>query len=141
MPSTAQVIYGGSKLQPAYNPESALMLPFNIPASTTIAKGTLVGEVAASLGTVKAYASGNVDGSQIPIGAMAYDVISDASGNITIGGQVGGEFGNTSKDCPVYVTGIFFTADLVGVDANAVTKLGRLLSGSVAAGGVLALAG
>lgn len=138
MPATSSITFTGQKLTPAYKADDSFELPFNLPASATILKGTVVGEVAAALGSVKAYASGNVDGSQIPIGLMVYDVISDASGNISYGAQAATEFGQTSKDCPVYVSGVFFTKDLIGLDANAVAKLGRLICGTIA-DGVLAL--
>ena len=49
-----------------------------------------------------------------------YTVVSDASGNITIEG----EFNQIHKAAPVWVGGYFATEDLVGCDANAVTKLG-----------------
>lgn len=135
MPTTATWIFGGVKLEPFRDPESAQLMNVKIPASTTIAKGTVLGEITASPGVFKAYNNANVDGSEVARAIMCYDVISDASGNITIGSQVGGGmFGETFPYCPVYRSGEFKTTDLTGLDAAGVTDLGRLVSGSVADG-------
>jgi hypothetical protein len=92
-------------------------------------------------GVYKAYAAGNGDGSQIPKGILEYDCATDASGNITLGGSaIGGQFGQTQKAVPMYVQGDFYTTELVGLDANALTAgLGHLLEGTVA-NGVVAIA-
>lgn len=135
MAAAAISTFGAGRVDPIRDPDLARLESFNIPNSTVIAKGTVVGEITASPGVVKAYATGNVDGSQNPIGIMQYDVASDASGNITLGGAAGAsEWGQTSKGCPVYTRGKFATADLVGLDAGGAAKLGRLVRGSVTDG-------
>ncbi len=138
MATAAISTFGAGRVDPIRDPENALVENFNIPNSTVIAKGTVVGEITASPGVVKAYASGNSDGSEVPIGIMQYDVASDASGNVTYGGAAGAsEWSQTEKGVRVYVRGMFSTADLTGLDANAVAKLGRLIRGTVSAGEVL----
>jgi hypothetical protein len=85
-------------------------------------------------GTWSAYASGNSDGSQTPSLIMTYTVTSDGSGNVYYSTTASSEYGFASRSCPAYRKGAFRTTDLVGLDSNAVTKLGRLLSGTVANG-------
>jgi hypothetical protein len=81
--------------------------------------------------TVKAYASGNSDGSQNPIGIMEQTVTSDAAGNVTVSDLPG----QSQPNAMYYFGGIFDCSDLTGLDANAVTKLGGALSaGTVTAG-------
>jgi len=99
----------------------------------TLAKGTVMGQVTTG-GLYKAYASGNADGSQIPVGLLAYDVVVDASGNCTIGG---GDQGITYPTAPMFSCGEFSCADLTGLDAGGVTAGGwKLMYGSVSTGAV-----
>ena len=135
MPTTPTTLYTRAGLSPVY-PTKAAELPFAIPVSTTLLKGTVVGEVTATLGTVKAYASGNVDGTQNPIGVIAYDVISDAAGLIYFGTAVGGQYGEYALTVPVFLSGYYKTAELVGLDAAALTnaKNWSLKSGTLADG-------
>jgi hypothetical protein len=132
MPTTAQQQYSGvGRLDPVYAPELAKQQEVNIVASVTLAKGTVLGELTATPGTFKAYASGNGDGSQVAKAILVYSVTTDASGNITMVG----EFGQTSKGCPVYISGFFKTADLTGLDAAGLTNLGgSLKSGTLSSG-------
>lgn len=91
--------------------------------------------------TFAAYASGNSDGSQVPKCILAYDAVTDANGNITLGDQGGGEdHQQTQPIIPAFIEGTFDCAALTGLDATAVAgttgiaPLGRLLEGSVTAG-------
>lgn len=96
-------------------------------------RGTVLGELTATPGTYAAYASGNSDGTQTPKAILQYSCIIDAAGNV----QLAGEWGQSQKGVPVYVGGgaIFDTTQLIGLDANAVTKLGAaLVEGTVSAG-------
>jgi hypothetical protein len=136
MPTAATNTYSGAVLLPMYDePESAL-IPVKLAASTVFAKGTVLGEVTATPGLYKAYASGSSDGSEVPKGILQYDCATDASSNVTFGGAAtGGPFGETAKVAPMYYTGAFKTSELTGFDANAATKLGgHLINGSVADG-------
>lgn len=102
--------------------------------SQTFPKGVTVGQNT----TTKAYglyASGNADGTQNPVGFMKYACITDASGNISFSSVVGGdEHGVSETTTIILVEGYFRTEDLVGFDANALSKMGRQISGNLTAG-------
>ena len=93
-------------------------------------------------GTMEAYASGNSDGSQIPVGILAVEVATDTQGNVTYGPlPTGNGFGAIRHVALASrSTGYFQCADLTGLDANAVSKLGRLIDGTTTSG-VLCLTG
>ena len=138
MPTTAILTYNAARVEPLMAPEDADMMAVTMAhVAAHFARGTILGQVTASK-DFAAYASGNVDGSQVPIGILVYDIDVDSSGNITLTAttsQAGGDLGQKRLDIPIYIGGIFDCADLVGLDANAVTKLsGRLLYGTVSAG-------
>ena len=127
----AVTTYTGQGLQPVYPGESHQQ-PVNLVPSGTFAAGLVLGELTSTPGTFKAYASGNSDGSQVPKCILAYSATTDGSGDIT---SIGGEWGNTFKSVPAFTVGTFSTADLTGLDANAVTVLaGHLESGTISAG-------
>lgn len=76
------------------------------------------------LGQIKPYAAGNSDGSQIPVGIAMWDFVTDNVGEITLG--LGGTYGLTQGHGVtnvLYISGFFREAELVGLDANAVTAL------------------
>lgn len=123
--STQTFTFSSQKLQPAIEPDDAMEQPFKVAASTTLARGTVVGEVAASPGTVAAYASGHSDGTETPIGVVAYDVVSDADGNVFFADAARSEFGESEKTVPVFIKGYFLSAELPGLDAGAISKLGK----------------
>jgi hypothetical protein len=140
MPTTAIATFGGKRLIPLKTPEDALSEVIGLKASTTFQSGMLVGEITASPGTYGPYATGNVDGTQNPTHVLQYDCITDASGNVTLGSSItagAGEWNQTQKGAPAYASGLFSTADLVGLDAGAVTKMGRLIQGTVSSGRLL----
>lgn len=87
-------------------------------------------------GAVGIYAQGNSDGTQTPIGISNFSFITDPAGNVYLGNAAGGPYtGNPiGPNCSVVVGGYFNTSALVGLDNNAVLKLGRLVSGVLAAG-------
>lgn len=134
MPTTATSTWGAAnRLDPIFSPWKATEMHVALTVSTTYAKGTVLGEVTATPGTYRTYASGNVDGSQVAKAILKYACVTDASGNITLAG----EFGQTQRSAPVYIGGgaHFKTADLVGLDAGAVTNLGAsLVEGTVSTG-------
>jgi hypothetical protein len=93
---------------------------------------TTVGVTAGTWGT---YASGNSDGTQNPTLILAYDIATGADGGAVFGsGATVGEWGQVYRDVPAYRKGTFRTSDLVGLDTNAVGKMGRLVSGTVTSG-------
>jgi hypothetical protein len=102
----------------------------------TITPATATAGVAGTPGVYGPYASGNSDGSQNPKGILRYACVTDSAGVITLGTGVAGqsEWGQTLTSIDMFYSGVFRCEDLVGLDANAVTKLGRLLNGTVAHG-------
>ena len=141
MPTSATNTYSNAGIQPMYDGGEAVQLHVALPASVTYAAGTVLGEVTATPGLFKAYASGSSDGSQVPKAILQYDCATDSSSNITIGAAAGGApFGVTSKSVPAYFAGLFKTAELVqsgagAIDANALSAANwHLVSGSVADG-------
>jgi hypothetical protein len=132
MPTAPQHTFSASnRLDPVYKAAQAKMQNVALAPSTTYARGTVLGELTATPGTYKAYASGNSDGSQTPKCILAYGCSTDAQGNVTLIG----EHGAVQKHAPAYMEGYFKTSELVGMDANAVTKLGAaLVSGDLTSG-------
>lgn len=133
MPTTAQHTFSAAnRLDPEFQTKETI-LHVALAVSTTYARGTVLGEVTATPGLYKPYATGNVDGSQTPKGLLKYGCSTDASGNITILG----EWGTTHKTAPMIApgSGIYKTSLLVGMDAGAVTKLGAsLVQGDLTSG-------
>lgn len=86
-------------------------------------------------GAMEPYASGNSDGSQTPVGVLVVEVSTDTQGNVTYGPlPIGNGFGAVRHVAPIAISGYFNTADLTGLDTNAVSKLGRLIEGTTSAG-------
>jgi len=75
------------------------------------------------------------NGQQIAKAILPVDIATDPSGLITLGSApYGSERGGTFRDHGVIIRGLYRTTDLVGLDANGVTDLGRLVMGTVADG-------
>ena len=106
-----QETYTGVKLEALF-PDEARVIEVKIPASTTIAKGTVLGQTAVAI--------------------MMYDVISDASSNIFLGNVASGD--TPLSVVPAYRKGSFKTSELTGLDAAGITDLGRLVQGTLADG-------
>jgi hypothetical protein len=133
MPTSATYRYSNTAVDPVFNADDAMasMVAVKLKASTTFAAGTILGEIAASPGTYGPYASGNSDGTQNPAGILRRAATTDASGNITNAD----EWGDTGLVASMFTQGAFRTQDLVGLDANAISKLsGHLIEGSVTSG-------
>jgi hypothetical protein len=136
MPTSASSTYSAHRLDPLFEGKEARQIAVNISASQTIARGTTLGEVSASLGTYQAFASGASDGTQNPKGIIEYDITTDSSGNITSLG----DFGLTTKTVPMWVSGYFNIADLyddgsAGIKATTVTALGGVVIEGAASSG------
>lgn len=113
------------KLEPYVDPSSARTLAMQFGPNLTIAKGTMIGQITAT-GKGAAYASGNADGSQVNIvGPATYDFVTDANGNVILGGagSVAGIANSIDQTAEVYWKGSFLETELIGLDANAVTVL------------------
>jgi len=133
MPTTPVTTFSNNKLDPLLDGEDALEYAVSLVGPVTYVKGTVLGEVSATPGTFKAYASGSSDGSQVPKCILRDAVTVDASGNITIPG----ENNMIRLDTHAFFAGTFACADLTGLDANALTAGGwRLINGSVTTGAV-----
>ncbi len=110
--------------------------------------GAAVTAVHTTLGTAnsaaEAYNADNTDGSQTPVGVLAVEIATDQNGNVCLGPSAGGQatngFGAVRYVAPICIAGYFNTAGLVGLDTNAVSKLGRLIDGTVSSG-VLVITG
>ena len=133
MPTSPQHTFSNSEtVYPFFRAEEAHILNVALAPSLTLEKGTILGEVSATPGTYKAYASGNTDGSQIPKLILRSSVTTDGSGNVTRAG----EHGATYKHAPAYFPkGAWRTQDLTGLDANALSVLqGALTQGTLSTG-------
>ena len=113
-----------------------LAAEINVAATATVQtdianfSGALAGIAQQATNTAKNVTSGL----QQPIGVTAVDVTSDSTGRLMLGLNTPGEFGQTYNDAPIFLKGYFLTADLTGLDAYAVSQLGRLTWGSVTTG-------
>lgn len=122
--------FTGVRLEPFLQPEDAMSDSVPFGPSLTIVRGTILGIKTAD-SKFYAYASGNVDGTQVPKAIAMCDFTTDASGNALIAGETNATY-NTA---PIWVAGTFRTTELVGFDANALAVLfARLTSGTVADG-------
>lgn len=130
MPTTINS-WNPDKLEPSMYPELAKTIAAKFPASTTIAKGTVLGEVTAT-GKLDAYDDNATNGLETAVAISTYDVITDASGNHYLGDSAVPNPSNPPlAEVPVYICGIFASADLTGVDTNGLTDLkARTLPGS-----------
>lgn len=134
---TAIATYSGNRVDPIIDPEHARMIHVNLGNSLTLAAGTVLGELTATPGKFKAYASGNSDGSEVPKVILRYAAKSDASGNVSVGDAVPGEFGQVAKSVEAWYCGTFKTTELTGLDANAVAVLNARYVSGVLADGVI----
>jgi len=131
VPLTPLQTYSNAQLIPVYGQITPETVAVNIAPSTTLAAGTVLGELTATPGTYKAYAAANTDGSQVPKGFLMYPVVTDANGNIT---NIG-DFGMVLHTVPMFLSGSFKTASLTGMDAAGLTALGgHVISGTLANG-------
>jgi hypothetical protein len=142
MPTAAQLTFTNTGIVPFYPGFTPKRHGVKLPNSVTYARGTVLGEITATPGVFKAYASGAVDGSQIPKAILEHDCATDASGNVTLGPTAGGsEWGQTQPYASAFFAGDFATGELVGLDAAALTNRPSwgLINGTVT-NGVLRLA-
>lgn len=127
MPTSATHTFspGTKRVDPVIAPDLAVEYNVPIKASSTLAQGTMLGRVTAT-GAYAAYATGAADGTETARCILQYAVTTDASGNVTLEG----ELGVTRKTAPVWIAGFFATEDLTGLDAAGVVDL----AGSVVVG-------
>lgn len=133
MPTTATNTYTSLKLEPGIAPEHAV--PDSLPlTSGTYSRGQILGMVTESK-RYAPYDDGANDGREVAIAVLAYAATVDSTNKVTIGtGTTGDEYGAKQDTCPAYLGGYFRCEDLVGLDANAVADLGRIVKGSIVSG-------
>lgn len=108
-------------------------------SSPAVAVASIQAGAAGSAGTYAPYAYTNTDGTQTPKVILAYDAVTDASGNITqssdSGRTSGDEFGVTENTVMAYEAGEFLTSQLVGFDTHALDLMrARLVQGTINSG-------
>ncbi|MCX7664398.1 MAG: hypothetical protein N2112_02505 [Gemmataceae bacterium] len=81
-------------------------------------------------GFFDAYDDTATNGLHIAKAILQYDCRTDAQGKIYFGQQKSADNGKFSRTAPAFISGVFQTKFLVGLDANGVTDLGRLILGS-----------
>lgn len=111
------------RLDPFRNPEKANTEAFQFAPNLTVAKGTVCGFITASKLT-KPYANANNDGSETASVIAQYSFTTDAQGKVLFAGE------RLRRDtAPCYTRGDFLVTELVGLDAAAITDLGRVENG------------
>lgn len=138
MPTAPQSTYSAAnRLDPIFNAEEARVMNVALAASTVYPRGTVLGEVTATPGTFKPYATAAVDGSGVAKGILQWGCSTDASGNVTIFP----EQGVTQKFAPMYMpgAGYFKTSELVGMDTDAMADLHAALVAGDLTSGIIAL--
>jgi hypothetical protein len=78
-------------------------------------------------GSWAAYDDSIADGRDVARAVVQYATTVDTFGKHSSGG---GEWGTSQLSAPAFYTGVFYTADLTGIDANGVADLGKLLTGT-----------
>lgn len=102
--------------------------------STGLTGGTLAitaTTVGRSAQTYGAYDDGVLDPAKC---VLPVDVVTDAAGLIYLGTSATTRMGGPLRTTPAFFGGYFDTKELVGLDTNGVTDLGKLISGTVADG-------
>src|SRR5687767_10333764 len=126
MPTTLETLTS-NPLQPKLWPEDAKTISMNkFSNNLDLAKGTVLGKVTAD-GKLAAYNNANANGTETAVGILGVDINTDANGNIYFADDsaVPSALNTPSKaGVPVFISGCFDTADLVGWDAPAAVDLG-----------------
>jgi hypothetical protein len=110
-----------------------VLLHVNLKASETYLKGSAIGEITATPGTFGPYASGASDGTETPTAIVPFTCVSASSGLITVG-TTADPAGLTHKSVPAIFGGYVRAQDIVGLDADLKSHLGKLIKGTASAG-------
>jgi hypothetical protein len=105
-----------------------------LPPDAAYPRGTVLAEADAGPGVFVAYRGDAADGTQVAKLLLEFDCATDAQGNVTQGSLVAGSAGVTFPAASAFFCGTFPTQELVGLDAQAVSQLGLLVEGDLAAG-------
>lgn len=123
------------KLEPYIDPQHARTIALDMLPNLTIARGTLLGQittVGATQYRVKAYNDANSDGSQTAIAIAAYDLVTDALGNVVLGttGSAVDLMRGSEPTAECYWKGTFLLSEIIGYDAAALADLNARIIGS-----------
>lgn len=121
--------FTGLKLEPAINPQDARTINIKLGVSLTLAAGTVLGRKTAD-NLWYAYNDAGSDGEQVARAILQYAIATDSNGNHFYGSAAASEHGQGELNCPAYIKGDFYDADLTGLDANGLADLqGRIVFG------------
>lgn len=136
MPNAADTTYTVDRIQPRFRPDLAVEVTGKLKASTVFQKGSLVAWDTTNL-LYAPYTNGDTQGRNKPVGILQYALTTDANGAYTFGIHSG-----PRTDAPIWIKGLFDTADLPqsgvgGLDTtNTLTDQAgwKLVQGTLAAG-------
>lgn len=114
--------YSGQKLLPYQRADLAREQPVKLAASQTLVKGTVIAQ-RATTDLWEAYSDAGSDGLNVARAILAYDIVTDASGNHFMGLQASSEFGESSLYTSAYFSGDFKVSELTGLDANGLADM------------------
>lgn len=123
------ITFQNTKLEPARACDARTeSVPFG--ASLTIVKGTIIGRTN-STNKWGAYSDADTTtGLGVAKGVAQYSFVTDSNGNVFFGTSAASEQGAYDLTAPIYVSGDFFVADLIGLDAAGLADLqGHLIYG------------
>lgn len=125
MPTQIETFAPDNLLQPVKWPQDARQDSAGFAPNLTLAKGTVLGKITTG-GKLKAYASGNADGSQTAVAILAVSIKTDANGKVYFSTDTNSASYTAvpQNEAPIWVAGTFDTAELTGYDATAKTGLG-----------------
>jgi hypothetical protein len=129
------LVLGNWLLIPQY--PGAIKKLVQLVASTVYQHGMILGQVTSRPRVYGPYDPAATDGRQQARLILEADCVTDAQGIITVAATTPGTgYASNEPTDRVYAfeSGAFATADLVGLDAQAVSQLGRLIQGTVTQG-------
>lgn len=128
LPGTPLVVtFSGTNMASLWQPTMTVMsnsLTGGTPGTLAVAKTTPGRAVGGQWGV---YDDALSTGQQVARGILASKTVVNTYGEHVVGG---GQWNEKSYSTPIYTGGYFRTADLTGLDAAAVTDLGRLVYGT-----------
>jgi head decoration protein D len=126
--------FTNQKLEPAICPDLSRTIAIKLAPSQTLTQGTVLGRATAT-NLWAPYNNAGAGGLETARAILQYDVVVDAQGGHFFGGQASNEhLGIGQPSALAYFRGDFYTADLTGLDAAALTDLGaRVLLGDTIA--------